>query len=82
MGYIACSDELLKKRMRAMARFTINGTCSIAQWGAAEAIGNSDPVYLDEMLKEYKLRRDILVDSLKRWTFLTMLNPQGAFYVW
>jgi aspartate aminotransferase len=82
IGYIACSEEFLKRRMRKMARFTINGTCSVAQWGAVEAIGNNDPIYLEKMLEEYKERRDILVESLQKCTFLTPFNPQGAFYVW
>ena len=47
---------------------------------AAEAALDTPPSYFDEVVNEYKERRDLLVKKLKEIEGVTVFKPKGAFY--
>lgn len=47
---------------------------------AAEAALDTPPSYFDEVVQEYKERRDLLVQKLKEIEGVTVFKPKGAFY--
>jgi aspartate aminotransferase len=47
---------------------------------AGEEAVNTPPVYLENVLKEYVLRRNIVVESINRMKDCFCPNPGGAFY--
>jgi len=48
---------------------------------AAEAAVDTSPKYFEEVIGEYKLRRDILIEKLKEIPGIKVAEPKGAFYV-
>ncbi len=80
-GYIVTSSPALKDRIPKLLRCTINGVNSVAQWTALAAV-TGDQSYLQQMRKEYRLRRDILIEALTGIDGLRPFTPRGAFYVW
>jgi aspartate/methionine/tyrosine aminotransferase len=59
---------------------TISGVTAFAQAGAIEALrGPQDEV--DAMVREFRARRDLVVDGLNEIPGFDCLRPQGAFYV-
>lgn len=47
---------------------------------AAEAALDTPPSYFDEVVREYKERRDVLVQKLKEIEGVSVFTPKGAFY--
>lgn len=47
---------------------------------AAEAALDTPPSYFDEVVREYKERRDVLVQKLKEIDGVSVFTPKGAFY--
>jgi aspartate aminotransferase len=66
-----------------VTRLTINSvscTSAFSQYGAIAALeGPWQPV--DEMVEEFRRRRDIIVAGLNEIPGISCLEPQGAFYV-
>lgn len=81
VGYIVTKNKMLKSRIPKILRCTVNGINSIAQWGALAAVTGPDD-HLRNMLKEYKLRRDMMFNNLSNITGLVPFKPHGAFYLW
>ena len=48
---------------------------------ASAALYNVGPAYFDAVRKEYKLRRDTVVDALQKIPGVVCERPRGAFYV-
>jgi aspartate aminotransferase len=48
---------------------------------AAEAAIDTPQTYFDEVISEYKQRRDLLVDKLKEIPGIKVAEPKGAFYI-
>jgi len=67
----------------AFERLVINSfSCvsTFSQIAAAEALtGSQDPV--DAMVREFRARRDLIVDGLNAIPGISCLRPSGAFYV-
>lgn len=49
------------------------------QFGALEALRSSSE-FVEDMVKEFKLRRDLIVEKLNSIDGITCLEPRGAFY--
>ena len=47
---------------------------------ASEAALDTPQSYFDDVITEYKDRRDILVEELNKIEGVTVANPKGAFY--
>jgi aspartate aminotransferase len=59
---------------------TISGVTAFAQAGALEALtGPQDAV--EAMVREFRVRRDLVVDGLNAIEGIRCLKPHGAFYV-
>ena len=79
IGYTAAPVEISKIMTNVQSHMTSNPN-SIAQKAAYEAIsGKQDSV--DMMKKEFKKRRDYMVDRINNIQGLSCEKPKGAFYV-
>jgi len=78
IGYLAGPPNLVQPLVRIHQNL-VASACSFVQWGAAEAIGGpSDCVSL--MVAEYRLRRDLVWETLSAVPGIRLVRPQGAFY--
>ena len=79
LGYAIVPDWLVKAYGQLIIN-TISGATAFAQAGAIEALrGPQDDV--DAMVREFRARRDLIVDGLNDIPGFSCLRPQGAFYV-
>ena len=79
LGYAVVPDWLVKAYGQLIIN-TISGATAIAQAGAIEALrGPQDDV--EAMVREFRARRDLIVDGLNDIPGFSCLRPQGAFYV-
>lgn len=68
------------ERMAALLQTTSSCVSPFIQRAGIEAIYGSQEA-VTNMMNEYKMRRDLLVDGLNRIKGITCLKPGGAFYV-
>jgi aspartate aminotransferase len=79
IGYAAASTELIECMTNIQSHTTSN-PCSIAQYASVEALnGKQDDLH--NMVEQFKLRRDYMVDRINSINNLSCLKPEGAFYV-
>jgi len=79
IGYAAGQAELIGAMSKIQGQSTSNPT-SIAQKAAVEALrGPQDSI--EQMVNEFRRRRDYVVDRLNSIPGITCFRPQGAFYV-
>ncbi len=79
LGYAIVPDWLVKPYGQLIIN-TISGATAFAQSGAIEALrGPQHDV--DAMVREFRARRDLVVDGLNDIPGFDCLRPQGAFYV-
>lgn len=79
LGYIAASVEIAKACEKIQGQFT-SGTNSIAQRSAITALDSSlAPTYA--MVKEFKARKERVMELLKEIPALKYQEPDGAFYI-
>ncbi len=79
IGYALGPKELIDAMMRIQSQSTSNPT-SISQWASVAAISGSQQC-VEEMKREFKKRRDIMVDGLNSIEGISCIRPHGAFYV-
>ena len=71
------NDQVIKAAMKfAQARLS---PPTFAQIAAEEALSVED-VYFDEVINEYRSRRDTLIEELRKIDGITIAKPKGAFY--
>ncbi|MCI0595396.1 MAG: pyridoxal phosphate-dependent aminotransferase [candidate division Zixibacteria bacterium] len=80
LGYAAGPREVIQKASAIQSHITTNA-CSISQKAGVGAL-KGDQKSMAEMAKEFKARRDFLVEALKRVPQLSFPIPEGAFYLW
>lgn len=81
VGYIASKEPHFQTRVQKLLRCTVNGINSVSQWGALAAVtGPRD--HLNQMLEEYRKRREIIFQQASQIPGLNPFNPQGGFYLW
>jgi aspartate aminotransferase len=79
MGHAILPPELVTPMTRLIIN-SVSGTSAHQQLAAAEALnGPQDAV--DEMVEEFRARRDLIVDGLNAIEGVSCLRPKGAFYV-
>lgn len=78
LGYL-CANETFVKHILKIHQYVIMSAPSSAQYGAIEGLRNGQK-YVDEMVEQYRLRRNYIVNGFNR-IGLTTHMPQGAFYV-
>jgi len=78
IGYVAGDKEIIKA-MDSLQSHATSGPNSIAQKASVEALlGPQEP--LEEMRKEFDLRRKLMVNALNEIPGITCRIPKGAFY--
>ena len=71
------NDQVIKAAMKfAQARLS---PPTFAQIAAEEAL-SVENVYFDEVISEYRSRRDTLIEELRKIDGITIAKPKGAFY--
>ncbi len=79
IGYAAGPREVIAAMAKLQGQQTSNAT-SIAQKASLAALtGPQDPV--EEMVREYEGRRDLVVERLSSMPGVRCIKPDGAFYV-
>jgi aspartate aminotransferase len=79
LGY-GIMPEALADRMNLLLTHSIGCTAHFTQYaGVAAVLG--DQTWVDEMVAQYKQRRDVLVAGLNALPGVSCRMPQGAFYV-
>lgn len=79
IGYVAASEEIAKLMSNIQSHTTSN-PCSISQYASVEAL-NGEQGEVEAMIKEFKNRRDFMVDRINSIDNLSCVKPEGAFYV-
>jgi aspartate aminotransferase len=78
LGYIAASAEIAKASEKLQGQFT-SGTNAIAQRAAITAL-NSLPNASMEMVKEFRRRKEKVMQLMKEIKGFEFSEPDGAFY--
>ena len=79
IGYVAGPSH----EITAMANFQSQATSNantIAQYAAMKAL-QGDQSCVDEMVKEFEKRRDLMVERINAIPGISCRKPQGAFYI-
>ncbi|MGL4773743.1 MAG: pyridoxal phosphate-dependent aminotransferase [Clostridium sp.] len=79
LGYSACSEEITKLMVSVQSHMTSNA-CSITQYAALEAL-NGPKEDLENMVQEFKKRRNYMINKLTKIPGISIIRPKGAFYV-
>lgn len=79
LGYAAGPKELISAMQMIQDQSTSNAS-SFSQKGALAAL-EGPTTALDEMVAEFKVRRDLIVAGLNKIPGIRCRNPEGAFYV-
>jgi aspartate/methionine/tyrosine aminotransferase len=79
LGYVAAPAQLLAP-MAKIHSYLVTSASSMVQWGGVTALkGTQEP--LEEMVKEFQIRRDYVVSEINSIKGLSCIKPQGAFYI-
>ncbi len=79
LGYLG-APEPIAKAIDAIQSHSTSGCTSFAQKGALAALkGDQQPV--EDMRQEFDIRRQYMVDRLQKISRVSVVVPQGAFYV-
>lgn len=77
LGYVTAAPEIFNGLLKIHSH-SVSSATTFAQYGGVAALtGPQEPV--EEMVKEFKVRRDILVDGLNSLG-IKCKKPEGAFY--
>ncbi|GAB4184147.1 MAG: pyridoxal phosphate-dependent aminotransferase [Coleofasciculaceae cyanobacterium] len=79
LGYGVVPKPFVEKLVRLMINSN-SCTCSFTQIAGIEALKGSQE-FVEEMVTEFKRRRDAVVDGLNAIAGISCLKPAGAFYV-
>nr|WP_206153369.1 pyridoxal phosphate-dependent aminotransferase [Cloacibacillus porcorum] len=79
IGYALGPKEIIAKMSTLQTHLTSNA-CSIAQWAACGAVKEAD-ADVDAMRDEFAKRRRVIVDLIREMPYVSVKEPEGAFYV-
>ena len=79
VGYAIGPAEIIKYLNKVHQNMSTCAT-SFAQGGAAYAFRHGKP-FTESMVKEFKIRRDIVVEGLSKIEKIQFVVPKGAFYI-
>ncbi|MDF1534241.1 MAG: pyridoxal phosphate-dependent aminotransferase [Methanosarcinaceae archaeon] len=77
LGYVTAIPEILKGLLKIHSHSVSSATTFVQYGGVAALTGPQEPV--KEMVAEFKVRRDILIDGLNSLG-IKCKKPEGAFY--
>ena len=78
VGYAAAPLPVAKAMAKIQSHYTSNAS-SISQKAALEAL-NGSQASVEYMRNEFEKRRNYIREKLSEHSFLSFVNPQGAFY--
>jgi aspartate/methionine/tyrosine aminotransferase len=78
LGYMITPIKMAK-RLQDFLVSAISCTTSFTQWAGIEAL-NGDQVFIENMMKRFKNKRDRIVKGLNSIPGFNCLSPKGAFY--
>jgi len=78
IGYTVAAKDLTEAMLKIQQHSTSN-PCSISQKAALEGLTKPKP-YLQDMINEYKKRRDYIADFFNKLGNINFKLPNGAFY--
>ncbi|PIR93431.1 aspartate aminotransferase [Candidatus Falkowbacteria bacterium CG10_big_fil_rev_8_21_14_0_10_43_10] len=79
---IGCVASYNKEAMRSILKFAMTrlSVPTLEQIGLVPALSNAGP-YTKKIAAEYKKRRDVVLNALKKMPGVVCREPQGAFYI-
>lgn len=80
IGYLASPDNKLVQAIKNIQSHSTSNPTSISQIAALEALKDSSNS-INNMVQEFKKRRDYIVQRINKIKGLSCLKPEGAFYV-
>jgi aspartate aminotransferase len=80
-GYLACKDKDLLKAMKKLQSQSTSNINSITQSAAITALNGSADSEIEAMRVEFEKRRDIAIDLINEIDGLSVVKPNGAFYL-
>ncbi len=81
VGYVACPERYAKVIANLNSQ-TVSNVTTFAQYGALEALKNpAGKEFVNRMKAEFKKRRDTAFDLLRSIDHVSVVKPQGAFYI-
>ena len=79
LGYLAAPTELIKP-IAKIHSYNVTSASSMVQWGGIAALkGTQQP--LNQMVEEFRIRRNYVVNEINSIKGLSCIKPEGAFYV-
>jgi aspartate aminotransferase len=79
LGYAILPEQLVTPFSRLVVN-SVSCTNAATQWAGVEALTGPQSS-VDQMVAEFKARRDLIVDGLNAIPGITCLRPSGSFYV-
>ncbi|MBC2582858.1 pyridoxal phosphate-dependent aminotransferase [Clostridium sp. DJ247] len=79
IGYAAANEEIVKLMSNIQSHTTSNPN-SIAQYATIEAL-NTEESIVNNMVTEFKNRRDYMIEKISSMEGLTCVIPEGTFYI-
>lgn len=79
IGFLAANKEIAKVISNIQSHTTSN-PCSISQYASVVGL-TGDQTAVEEMKKQFKKRRDYMVDNINSICGLSCRKPKGAFYI-
>lgn len=80
LGYLAADQNVAKVIAAYQSHSTSNPT-SFAQYGAIEALNNTEAKDVEMMRATFEKRRDLMFDIIGKMDKITAIKPKGAFYM-
>lgn len=80
IGYLAAPNKELASAIGRLQDHSTSNPASLAQKAALEAL-IGEQTCVDEMVKEFRKRRDFMVEEISKMKGISCVKPRGAFYV-
>jgi aspartate aminotransferase len=81
MGYLATPNSQLIKVMSSLQSHSTSNINTITQYASLKALDGSADKDIEAMRVEFQKRRDLAVELFNQSDKLTVLKPDGAFYL-
>ena len=78
LGYIAAPTELAAA-IASMQGHTTSNPCTFSQYGALAAL-TVENTFVEDLVAEYDVRRQFMLNKLQSIPNITVSEPEGAFY--
>lgn len=80
-GYLACPDVELVKKMKGLQSQSTTNICSITQKAAIPGLDGRADADIESMGVEFRKRRDRALELFNAIPGISVLKPDGAFYL-